>query len=55
MITFCDGDICAKYCRMFWPPSCDEEHEAWHAVWIEASVSCMEYVNWRMREIEEEK
>ena len=41
------SDICAVFCsRVGFVPSCEEEHENWHAYWIESEVTWEEYKAW---------
>ena len=47
LIVDLDLETCRIFCfRMNLIPSCEEEHEAWHAYWIEAAVSREEYLLW---------
>ena len=45
-------DICVAFCaRVGLVPLCEEEHENWHAYWIESEVTWGEYKAWTARRL----
>ena len=50
------SNICVAFCnRVGLAPSCEEEHENWHAYWIEAEVTWEEYKAWVAKRLLERK
>ena len=46
-----DQGICARWCsRMVRLPTCLEEHEVWHVLWLQAGGTHEEYLMFRQRD-----